>query len=91
MSFISIGIYVFLSIKILKGQDLIRWCLYFLVERDNSLPPVLEILRDFQNMQREHNESDIVVGVIDSGIWPVSKSFIDKGNDPPPKKVETSL
>ncbi|ESQ42452.1 hypothetical protein EUTSA_v10015491mg [Eutrema salsugineum] len=31
-------------------------------------------------------ESDIVVGVFDSGIWPESESFDDKGFGPPPKK-----
>lgn len=30
-------------------------------------------------------ESDIVVGVIDTGIWP-AESFSDKGFGPPPKK-----
>lgn len=31
-------------------------------------------------------ESDIVIGVMDSGIWPESESFSDKGFGPPPKK-----
>ncbi|PKI46385.1 hypothetical protein CRG98_033223 [Punica granatum] len=31
-------------------------------------------------------ESDIIIGVVDSGVWPESESFSDEGFGPPPKK-----
>ncbi|KAI5434261.1 hypothetical protein KIW84_021216 [Lathyrus oleraceus] len=42
------------------------------------------------NSKRMNLESDIIVGVIDSGIWPKSKSFSDEGFGPPPKKWKGS-
>ncbi|TQD69617.1 hypothetical protein C1H46_044850 [Malus baccata] len=46
---------------------------------------------DFMGLSEKFNrspsvESDAVVGVIDSGIWPESESFKDEGFGPPPKK-----
>jgi len=43
-----------------------------------------------QKILRTSFESDIIVGVIDTGVWPESKSFSDEGFGPPPTKWKGS-
>ncbi|CAK8538235.1 unnamed protein product [Lathyrus sativus] len=43
-----------------------------------------------QNSKRLSLESDMIVGLLDTGIWPESKSFTDEGFGPPPKKWKGS-
>ncbi|XP_061974764.1 cucumisin-like [Populus nigra] len=38
-----------------------------------------------QQVRRVNTESNIVVGMLDTGIWPESESFSDEGFGPPPK------
>ncbi|XP_065869776.1 cucumisin-like [Euphorbia lathyris] len=38
------------------------------------------------NVTRSTNESNIIVGMLDTGVWPESQSFNDEGFGPPPSK-----
>ena len=40
----------------------------------------------FQEAPRKRLESDLIIGMLDTGIWPESKSFSDEGFGPPPSK-----
>lgn len=43
-----------------------------------------------QEVRRTNVESNIIVGMLDSGIWPESESFKDAGFGPPPSKWKGS-
>ncbi|XP_028779753.1 cucumisin-like [Neltuma alba] len=43
-----------------------------------------------QQVNRASLESDLIVGIIDFGIWPESDSFNDQGFGPPPRKWKGS-
>ncbi|WCJ19692.1 Subtilisin-like protease SBT4.3 [Euphorbia peplus] len=39
-----------------------------------------------EDVRRTTNESNVVIGMLDSGVWPESQSFLDDGFGPPPAK-----
>lgn len=39
-----------------------------------------------ENVTRATGESDIIVAMLDTGVWPESASFNDQGFGPPPSK-----
>lgn len=43
-----------------------------------------------QQVERSTTESDVVIGVLDSRIWPESGSFSDEGFSPTPTKWKGS-
>lgn len=39
-----------------------------------------------EKVNRAPIESDVIVGILDTGVWPELKSFGDEGFGPPPSK-----
>ncbi|KAK3034944.1 hypothetical protein RJ639_032344 [Escallonia herrerae] len=52
----------------------------------SAFPSKKQQLHTTSMFPREAVETDVIIGILDDGIWPESASFNDEGFPPPPKK-----